>query len=142
MSVLFEIISKRDYCIAKFIVERDYVLCWEEIILATPLQIDLPKDIISIQMEANENNSYYTITVVNDYSSCMIFLELFKRHHKTPFLTPKPFKEEEPFYKELGFETEEEYESYMYLEDCISSEDFDSIGYSHISYESYMSNYE
>lgn len=146
MGVLFEIIPKRDYCIAKFTVERDYVLSWEDIILCLPRDlprdIDLPKGTPIIKTEAINNNFHYIITMFASYNTCLELFTLFKEHREKPFITPKPFDEQQPFYKELGFETQEDYESYSCLEECINSQEFNSIGYSHISYEAYICDYE
>ncbi|WP_315789673.1 hypothetical protein [Fischerella sp. JS2] len=102
--------------------------------------IDLPKEEPVFKIEPNQHNSRFTVTTSGSYDMCFALFQMFKQQQKKPFLIPKALDVED--YKELGFETEEELESFLYIQEFIESEDFNNIGYSHISYEDYMSNFE
>ncbi|GAA6623555.1 hypothetical protein [Scytonema sp. NUACC26] len=47
-----------------------------------------------------------------------------------------------PSYSDFGFESQEEYENYCLLEEFVNSDNFNSVGYTPISYELYMENYD
>ncbi|MEH2071337.1 MAG: hypothetical protein V7K47_24810 [Nostoc sp.] len=146
MTALFEICSKQDYSIAQFHVEKCYLNGWIDILLSV-VNIDTPNgELSTLNFNLSEDKSFYSIRYLNDFDTCWYLLKLFKSEQNQPTIkTSIPFDEcqtEEKDYELAGFSSQEEYEEYMAVSEFIDSDDFLSIGYSHVSYEQYVSAYE
>lgn len=141
----FDLISKQQYYYAKFNLFID--LETMETIINDLFNWESSEEINCFRIEEHEEG-----LIIKVFSTFIVCWKLFKEFlaciEATYYQPIRDLKEQEerdksiPNYVKCGFESQEDYESYLAIEDCVNSDDFNLIGYKYISYDSYISKYE